>query len=237
MSKSLKTVVIEDEAVIAETLRMMLESLGYNVPDPALNPKEGLELIRKEQPDIVLLDINLNSDIDGIQLAGEIRKIADMPIVFITSYADAGTIERAKQVSPAGYLIKPFTMQDIHAAIEIAVVQKPPVSYQASDAAPFLFVKSGTAYIKINPVEIDFIRSEGIYLEIISGDKKWLVRDSFERLMERLSHPRFVRVHKSYCINIDRIDEVETEFVKIGNTEIPLGRSRKEELFKILGIS
>lgn len=238
MSKALKTVVIEDEAVIAETLRMMLESLGYNVPDPALSPKEGLDLIRREQPDIVLLDINLNSDIDGIQLAGEIKKMVDVPIVFITSYADGATIERAKQTSPAGYLIKPFTMQDIHAAIEIAMVQKPPANYGAADSVPqFLFVKSGTAYIKINPDEIDFIRSEGIYLEIIAGDRKWVVRDSFEGLMERLARPRFVRVHKSYCINIDRIDMVEADFVKIGSVEIPLGRTKKEELFKILGIS
>ena len=239
MSKPLKTVVIEDEAVIAETLRMMLENLGYQVPDPALGPYEGLELIRKEQPDIVLLDINLNSDIDGIQLAGEIKKIADMPIVFITSYADAATIERAKHTGPAGYLIKPFTTQDIHAAIEIAMVQKRPASYNLSEngAPQFIFVKSGTAYIKVNPDEIDFIRSEGIYLEIMSGSKKWVVRDSFEGLMERMSRPRFVRVHKSYCINIDRIDLVETDFVKIGSVEIPLGRTKKEELFKILGIS
>lgn len=237
MSKALKTAVIEDEAVIAETLRMMLESLGYEVPDPALNPKEGLELIRREQPDIVLMDINLNSDIDGIQLAGEVKKIMEVPIVFITSYADGATIERAKRVSPAGYLVKPFTIQDIHAAIEIAMLQKPASSSPTAEPAQFLFVKSGTAYIKINPDEIDFIRSEGIYLEIISGTRKWVVRDSFEGLMERLARPRFVRVHKSYCINIDRIDMVEADFVKIGPVEIPLGRSKKEELFKILGIS
>lgn len=236
MSKPLKTAVIEDEAVIAETLRMMLENLGYEVPDPALNPKEGLELIRREQPDIVLMDINLNSDIDGIQLAGEVKKLMEVPIVFITSYADGATIERAKKVSPAGYLVKPFTMQDIHAAIEIAMLQKP-VPSQVAEPVQFLFVKSGTAYIKINPDEIDFIRSEGIYLEIISGTRKWVVRDSFEGLMERLARPRFVRVHKSYCINIDRIDLVEADFVKIGPVEIPLGRSKKDELFKILGIS
>lgn len=238
MPKPLKTAVIEDEAVIAETLRMMLETLGYDVPDPALSPREGLDLIRKEQPDIVLLDVNLNAEIDGIQLAGEIRKLMEVPIVFITSYADSATIERAKQVSPAGYLVKPFTAQDIHAAIEIAMIQKPASGNGAADAsAQFLFVKSGTAYIKINPDEIDFIRSEGIYLEITSGERKWVVRDSFEGIMERLARPRFVRVHKSYCINIDRIEVVETDYVKIGSVEIPLGRTKKDELFKILGIS
>lgn len=237
MTKPLKTVVIEDEAVIAETLCMMLEDIGYIVPDPALNPIEGLETVVREQPDIILMDVNLNSNIDGIQLAAEIKKITDAPIVFITSYADSVTIERAKVISPAGYLVKPFTAQDIYAAIEIAMIQnKPVINSTASKAPDYLFIKSGTAYIKINPLDIDFIRSEGIYLEINCGEKKWLVRDSFEGMMERLSHTKFFRVHKSYCVNIDRIELVEAESIKIGGLEIPLGRSRKEELYKILGI-
>lgn len=237
MTKPLKTVVIEDEAVIAETLCMMLEDIGYIVPDPALNPTEGLETVVREQPDIILMDVNLNSNIDGIQLAAEIKKITDAPIVFITSYADSVTIERAKVISPAGYLVKPFTAQDIYAAIEIAMIQnKPVISSAASKVPDYLFIKSGTAYIKINPLDIDFIRSEGIYLEINCGEKKWLVRDSFEGMMERLSHTKFFRVHKSYCVNIDRIELVEAESIKIGGLEIPLGRSRKEELYKILGI-
>lgn len=239
MAKPLKTVVIEDEAVIAETLRMMLEDLGYIVPDPAMNPTDGMETVVREQPDIILMDVNLNSDIDGIQLAAEIKKITDVPIVFITSYADSATIERAKAISPAGYLVKPFTAQDIYAAIEIAMVQGRTTTTITTDQTvpDYIFIKSGTAYIKLNPVEIDFIRSEGIYLEVNSGEKKWLIRESFEGMMDRLAHWRFFRVHKSYCINIERIDLIEAESVKIGSSEIPLGRSRKDELFKILGIS
>lgn len=236
MAKPLKTVVIEDEAVIAETLRMMLEDMGYVVPDPAMTPEDGIETVMREQPDIILMDVNLNAQIDGIQLAAEIKKMVDVPIVFITSYADQMTIERAKIVSPAGYLVKPFTAQDIFAAIEIAMIQKKSLPLSNTKTASFLFIKSGTSYIKLNPSDIDYIHSEGIYLEIVSGDKKWLVRDSFEGILDRLPQ-RFFRLHKSYCVNVDKIDIVDTEFVRVGELEIPLGRTRKDELHKLLGIA
>lgn len=238
MAKPLKTVVIEDEAVIAETLRMMLEDLGYIVPDPAMNPVDGMETVVREQPDIILMDVNLNSDIDGIQLAAEVKKITDVPIVFITSYADSDTIERAKAISPAGYLVKPFTAQDIYAAIEIAMVQAKAPASALSDMEPqFIFIKSGTSYVKVNLLDIDFIRSEGVYLEVHCSDKKWIVRDTMDSMIERLGSRRFFRIHKSYCINIERIDLIETEIIKIGAAEIPMGRARKDELFKMLGIS
>jgi len=239
MGKPLKTLVIEDEAVIAETLRMMLEDLGYIVPDPALSPKEGMETALREQPDIILLDVNLNSDIDGIELGALIKEEMDVPIVFITSYADAETIERAKLVSPAGYIVKPFTSDDIYAAIEIAMVQyRPKVQTFSPDEVTFLFVKCGTSYIKLNPAEIDFMRSAGIYIEVNCGEKKWLIRDSFETMIERLAqHKKFMRVHKSYCVNIERIDSIDTESLKVGQFDIPLARSKKNELFKVLGIS
>lgn len=237
MSKPLVTAVIEDEAVIAETLRMMLEDLGYTVPEPAMNPKEGFLMVKEEQPDIILMDINLNADIDGIELARQIKLEMEVPIVFITSYADPVTLERAKAVGPAGYLVKPFTAQDIFAAIEIAMVQtqKPALSKNEPENKK-LFLKSGTTYIKINPPEIDFIHSEGGYLLIYSGSRKFVIRDSFDNVLERLPQSLFFRNHKSYCVNIERIDLIETEFIKIGEHEIPLGRTRKDELFKLLGL-
>ena len=203
-------------------------------------------MVEENHPDIILMDVNLNAEIDGIELARRIKKFCDAPIVFITSYADPETVARAKDVSPAGYLVKPFTAKDIYAAIEIAMVQSR--SNRASESktenaisdslvSKFIFLKSGSTYIKVKPSDIDYIHADGVYLEVFTGAKKLLVRESFDSLLEKLPSDLFFQVHRSYCINLEKIESVEAEHIKVAGNEIPLGRSRKESLFRILGIA
>lgn len=117
----LKTLIIEDEIIIAEDMRIMLESLGYAVIGTALDFDQGLELISNETPDIVLTDISLNSDKDGVDIAKEVRANFDLPLIFITSHSDQKTLERVKEVQHIGYLVKPFDKKELYTSIEIAL--------------------------------------------------------------------------------------------------------------------
>lgn len=116
-----KILVVEDELIIASRIAKTLVSLGYEVPEPVPDARQAMEAIRTHQPDLVLLDINLAGDEDGICAAQKINLKYGLPIVFLTALSDKGTIERAKPMEPAGYLVKPFSKETLHATIETAL--------------------------------------------------------------------------------------------------------------------
>ena len=117
-----KTVlVVEDEGLIAMDLRRHLENIGYVVPTVAKTADEAVRLNRIHLPDLILMDIHLKGTKDGIEAAAEIRTTSDVPIVFLTAYADPATVERAKSTEPVGYMMKPFRAVDIHLQIEVAL--------------------------------------------------------------------------------------------------------------------
>lgn len=113
--------VVEDEIVIARDLQRILRRTGYHVPDVAVSAEEALWFIEEHDPDIALLDIVIEGKRDGISLARLIREEYQLPFLFITSHADRATVDRAKATRPNGYLVKPFTADEVYAATEIAL--------------------------------------------------------------------------------------------------------------------
>ncbi len=120
MSK-IKILVVEDEFITAVGTRSCLEELGYNVSSIAATGKEALQQAEDNRPDIILMDIELKGGMDGVETGGMIRSQFDIPIIYITAYADKKVIERAKITEPFGYVIKPFEKRDLHSNIEIAL--------------------------------------------------------------------------------------------------------------------
>lgn len=120
MSK-IKILVVEDEFITAVGTRICLEELGYSVSSIAATGKEALQQTEESRPDIVLMDIELKGGMDGVETGGMIRSQFDIPIIYITAYADKNIIERAKITEPFGYVIKPFEKRDLHSNIEIAL--------------------------------------------------------------------------------------------------------------------
>lgn len=114
-------VVVEDEAIVAMDLRAKLEDLGYAVPGSTHSGEEAIKLVTLIQPDLVLMDIRLSGEMDGVQAAGEIHQSLDIPVVFLTAYADEATLERAKQTEPLGYLLKPVDHKSLQTVVELAL--------------------------------------------------------------------------------------------------------------------
>jgi DNA-binding NarL/FixJ family response regulator len=117
----IRVLIVEDEALIAKDIRYILEDEEYIVSGIAYNSKKALEELRSNPPDIVLLDIQLNSDLSGIQLARVINEQYQLPFIFITSFADRATIEQVKSTNPMGYLVKPFEERTLITTLEIAL--------------------------------------------------------------------------------------------------------------------
>ena len=113
--------IVEDEGILAIELKEKLEKLGYNVPAIASTGAEAIELAAKHKPDLILMDIVLKGEMDGIEAANKIRSILKVPIIYLTAYADDGTVKRAKITEPFGYLVKPYNEKELQIALEMAL--------------------------------------------------------------------------------------------------------------------
>ena len=122
MMEKPKILIVEDELVIALNTKSILQQCGYTVTGTALTGKEALKKIEENRPGIVLVDIVLAGDIDGIALA-EIIHSLDIPVIYTTAHADSGTVERVKATHPYGYILKPFRAGELHTTIEVALVK------------------------------------------------------------------------------------------------------------------
>ncbi len=124
-----RILVVEDERITAEDIKEGLKSLGYEVPAVVHSGEEAVCKAGELQPDLVLMDIKLEGEMDGIEAAGEIKKYFDIPVIYLTAYSDESTIERAKMTEPSGYVLKepsgfvhkPFKESELHSTIELTL--------------------------------------------------------------------------------------------------------------------
>ncbi len=116
-----KILVVEDEAVIAMLLAKVLETLGYTVAGPVANGADAIQLAGSEHPDLILMDIRIEGDIDGIETTVKIHEQQDIPIVFLTAHSDNDTYERAMATKPSGFLLKPFKRDELELTIETSI--------------------------------------------------------------------------------------------------------------------
>ena len=127
MSKT-NILVVEDESIVSKDIQNSLKKLGYNVVGAANNGEDAIALAREHHPDLVLMDIMLKGDMSGIDAADVVRKEINIPVIFLTAYADESTLAKAKITEPYGYILKPFKEIDLHSSIEMAIYKHKKVS-------------------------------------------------------------------------------------------------------------
>lgn len=233
MSK-LKILIVEDELVIAEDLKEILEELGYEVCGIAISSREALALIDEKSPDLALLDVQIKGGKDGIELAAEINENYHLPFIMLTSHADIHTINRAKAVNPYGYLVKPFNEKEILAGIELAMAnftkeqsrkkeEENSMDFVLSDS---LFIRTNGMLVKLKLQDIIYLEADANYTQVHGRDKKFVVRSTLKELEGKLDPNRFARIHKSFLINLAEIDSIQAESVHIAGKEIPISRNQ-----------
>ncbi len=116
-----RVLIVEDENIVAMDIEVRLRGLGYEVAGTVPSGEEAIEFVRDSPPDLILMDIMLKGKVDGVEATSQIRKISNIPVIFITAYSDEATLNRAKVTEPFGYLLKPFEERELHITIEIAL--------------------------------------------------------------------------------------------------------------------
>ncbi len=239
---TIKIGIVEDEVIIADHIASILIQLGYAVPEPVGSYAEAIQMIDEERPDLLLLDVQLRGKKDGIDLAAKINESYAIPVIFLTANADSATLQRAKQVSPATYLIKPFTKDDLYAAIEICLHNSSP-SRQKSTQRPAqtfantsFFIKDGQLFNKVKFANVLYLESEHVYVNVHTAGKVFLVRTSLQDYLVNFDADNFLRIHRSYAINIEQLQSVNAEYVIINGVTLPVGKSYRQQLLKRLNL-
>ena len=243
MDTQIKILVVEDEMIIAAKISMQLTSLGYEVTGILPRGEEAVLHVEENKPDIVLLDINLKGNIDGIETALQMQKQADIPIIFLTANSDEATFNRAKVSRPYAFISKPFKQLDLQRAIELTISRMaenetgPQTEDNTDDDRPFIlsdriFVRHREKMIKIIVADILYIEADRNYSRIFTKNKEYLLSITLKTIEEKLPGRIFLRTHRSYIINLAHIDEVAEGHVIIDQKAIPLSAGLKEQLLQ-----
>ncbi len=228
--------IVEDEIIAARELeRILVKNLGHEVTGIVKRLDEAVKAIKENRPDVILLDINLNGPLDGIDLIQMINRGNErIPFVYTTAYSDSATIERAKLTYPDGFIVKPYRTEDINAALEIALYNKS--KDEKEDDAHSVYVKEGNSIVRIDLEKVDYIESRENYVVFHIGGKQVMTLAALKDLGQKLKEEYFSRIHRSYMVNTKRVDKVLGGFVVVGDNKLPLGKAYKDDFLRSLDV-
>lgn len=246
MNNPVKILIVEDEMIIAANISLQLTTIGYEVIGIVPRAEDALTCVKADQPDIVLMDINLKGDLDGIDTVKLIKKTHDVAVIYLTANADEAHFNRAKSTHPYAFISKPFKKLDLQRAIELTVnrLQQEKNNEIETTAVepkspPFMlsnciFVRHHEKMVKVDIKDILYIEAERNYCRIYSKDREYLLVMTLKDMDEKLPSKHFLRVHRSFIVNLSQIDEIATSHIVIAKKAIPVSKSLKEELLKRL---
>jgi DNA-binding LytR/AlgR family response regulator len=234
--------------VFGKLLTELLTDLEYQPLGPVATVAEATTLFRQEQPDLLLLDVNLPGEVSGIELARRLLDERPTPVVFLTSATDEDTFARAKAVGPAAYLTKPFDERALERALELALLNFAQRPEEADESmltwsgellmATCLFVKERGRLLKVRFEDILWIEADDRYSVLVTAARRYPLRMALRELATELPVNRFVQTHRSYLVNAEKIEALDPtdSLIIVGPRadELPLGRVYREPLLKRL---
>jgi len=240
MGNPIKILIVEDEMIIGANISLQLSNLGYEVSGLVPRGEEALLHIKKNQPDIILLDIQLKGKIDGIETAQLMQKDYNIPVIYLTANADEDHFNRAKATNPYAFISKPFKKLDLQHAVELTsnrikntngygenLDDKCTSPHILSDS---IFVRRNDRMIKILIENIYYFEADRNYCKMYSKGKECLLVMTLKEIDEKLPKEKFLRIHRSYIVNLSHIKEVAGTHVVVLKKAIPLSKSCRSEL-------
>ncbi|MFN4233422.1 MAG: response regulator [Bacteroidia bacterium] len=247
MSK-VNILVVEDESIVSKDIQQSLKKLGYNVVGAASTGEVAVQLAEEKQPDLILMDIMLKGAKSGIDAATEIKEKLNIPVIYLTAYADESTLSKAKITEPFGYILKPFKEIDLHTSIEMALFKHKKETelrkerdllyslVENKEGNDILFVKANSKLVKLNTKDIYFVEALKDYVVINTASSRYTIHSTMKDIQAKLSPADFIRVHRSFIVRIDKIAAIEHNNIIIEGDKkiIPIGGSYKDELVQKL---
>lgn len=236
MQNGIKILIVEDEMLIAANIAIQLETLGYEVAGIIPRGEEAIRTVQSERPDLVLMDINLKGELDGIETATKMQQQAHIPIIYLTANADDAHFERAKATNPYAFLSKPFKKLDLQRAIELASARilqesnEPKAESNRLKLEDRIFVKQNDLMCKILIADILYLEADRNYCQVFTKDKSYLLINTLKNMEDKLPADTFQRIHRSYIINLKQVNEFNHNHIMVGNKTLPMSKELRPEL-------
>ncbi|MBC6365942.1 LytTR family DNA-binding domain-containing protein [Algoriphagus sp. AK58] len=231
-----KILIVEDEEELASNIAEILSGLDYQVAGIVDNAISALEFLEGNLVDLVLMDILIKGDVDGIDLAYKIREKYDLPIVFSTAYSGTEFLERISSDIHEGYLLKPFTLDSLKTAVFFGLKRYQERLPRPEKSRGSLKVMDKGFLVPIPFNEILYLKADGLYTKVFSKVKSYLVRDILKSFEDKLPEEQFLRVHKSFLINVNHVSSFNAKKINLGEVAIPIRRGLYKELIEKLHV-
>ena len=242
----IKVLVVEDDPLVSLDLTDRLERLGFTDIVCYDTGEEAIANFGEDEPSVVIMDIALAGDLDGVETAAQLRKQRDVPVIFLTSNVDENTFQRALMVQPAAFLHKPFIDIQVSQNIKVALLHKAgdhDDRTKRSKNAPVLVpdglfvLKREGRFDKIAFDSVRYLKAGRSYCEIhIVGDDPVVVTHSMKTVFEIIEQSpggdNFVKIHRSYVVNTSFIDGFEPNFLHLGKESLPVSNAYLPSLKK-----
>jgi DNA-binding LytR/AlgR family response regulator len=237
----IKILIVEDEGLIALDIEERLKSEGYDVIGIADSGKNALKIVNRNIPDVIIMDINLNGDLNGIETVTLISKIKKIPFIYLSALSDVNTWENAKQTLPAAFLIKPFRNIDLSRALELAIFkvanENKLIGNSIGDNIGILklqdrfFIENNKGnFEKIMNVDLLYLEADRSYCNVFTRSKKYTLSCSLSEVLSKNICVDLIRIHKSFAIHIRNVDAINDHSVLIGGQQIPIGNTFRNNM-------
>lgn len=232
---------------MADKMEMQIDKLGHELFAVVDNSDDALAALQDEQPNLILMDVNIEGEYDGVELTDMIHQQWPVPVLFITSLHDDATFRRISRTNPVGYIMKPFSDAQLKHSIDL-VLKQLAMTQQAQDAQyevqtntsketeEYIFIKKRNQLDKVKITDIFYVEADGRYCQIYTQDQKYLIRMSLKAISERLDPKAFIQTHRSFIVNMHKVKSVdlENDVVVLESMHVPLSRREKERVLETL---
>jgi len=249
MKNPIKILIVEDETLIAASISIELDELGYEVAGVATRGKQAIAFCEETPPDIVLLDVQLKGDMDGIAVGHHLREHYHIPLIYLTANTDQATFDRARDTLPYAFISKPHKKVDLQRALELVASRLEyeeksgkqesrelvePNSYFLTDR---IFVHHKDKIVKVDIDDIHLVKADRSYCLVYTSSNEYILTFPMKSLEDYLPSRKFIRTHRSYLINLDKIEAItdNQEVLLLGNNlQAPISRRYKNTVLKRL---
>ncbi len=239
MSQRTRILIVEDDMIIAANISLQLTKLGYEITGIETRGEDAINHAKENLPDIILLDIRLNGKIDGIDAAKQIQSFADIPIIYLTANSDDAYFQMAKETHPYAFISKPFTKLNLERTLALVaekISSENKENHQIDVLGDCLddriFIRNQGKLVKLMLDEILYIEAERNYCNIITGSQSYLIISSLNSFCKKMESKDFLRVHRSYVVNIKKLDALGDSHLEIKRKVIPISKMYKEDLMR-----
>jgi len=238
---NVRVLIIEDNFLAAEDLRLQLEDTGYQVTGIAANQAAVNESIAAEKPDLLIVDIELENGESGIEIVRELNQREVYPVVFLTGITNQTIVKSALSTNPATYLVKPYNLDELVINMDLAMRRQKerepkPNAQEHLILKDAIFIPDRQTHVRVNNIDIYAVEADGSYIRIYSREQTYHLSSNLKNFMSQFEDPNFIRVSRKHLVNTRYIKKINGNTLYVGPMDIQISKEQRQGILKQFNI-